>query len=257
LSKQVAVQRSLESADTTAPPSRPDSSQQHGLAIDGNEPEEAPSSRPDSTQHCGLATDVDGPEERGRADEADLDILRQDLMESPLASQCSRPLASTFGRPGRKECSLESADTTASSSRSASVGLRRESVEMTAQSSRSSSICSRSALAAEDGHFLAAQGRTAMAPAHASPGRPGSTFRKGQLLKQDVAEWSQASWTLSEVKAVHEAPKTLKAVMQEQNAALRERLVRAREDIVYGCSSQKVRGIDLASVGRECIFSPR
>lgn len=160
------------------------------------------------------------------------------------------------GRPGRKECSPESADTTAPSSRSASVGLIQASAELTAQSSRSSSICSRSALVAEDGHFPAAQGRTAMAPAHASPGRPGSTFRKGQFLKQEVAEWSQASWKLTEVKAVHEAPKTLKAVMQAQNAALRERLLRAREDIVHGSSSQKVRGIDQACVGWEPIISP-
>jgi len=186
------------------------------------------------SQYCS-AINVD--QENERDDEADLESLRMGLQDSPLASHCRRPLAPAHASPGKPgstfrqgrlfkqqgvECSLESADTTAPSSRSASIDLRNcpggEWLLPTV------SEPSRGRLVNPSGADEAPQAFKAAMPARNLPTMPEHT--RGRPVNPSGTD---------------EAPQTLKASMQAKNAFLRERLVKAREELSHGCPAPKVR----------------
>jgi len=121
-------------------------------------------------------------------------------------------------------------------------------------------------------------------PVIPSPPRPGASFRKERLLKQEAIAWSSASTTASSSRSAstdfihthpstdvlflpilpessagkHASPKTLKAAMQATNAILLKQVLQAREDLVQSCLATKFHGIDFSMSGVEvpAVLSP-
>jgi CRP-like cAMP-binding protein len=213
------------------------------------------------TGHHGLEVEIDSEEVRD--DDAELDMIRQELQDSPVAAHCRKPMAPAHASPEISGSSFRKGRLLKQASMEASM----ESAETTAPPSRSASL-ERTSQGEEDAWLPAV-----------SPAVSWSSAAKCQLLTSTQAESehadehalhptvpaSRSPYSRGKLSPM-QAPQSLKDVIKTKNSVLRQQLVktrdevqcrmRVREELLHG-HSPKPHSIDLASLGSPKVLSAR